>query len=158
MKKLFTLIMVAAVLAVGFMFVTKSSPDNPVSESGAQDAANSSVVAVDNQSKSNDHIRTAVKKQTVDKTGSDNVSISIGDFFFDPTVLKIKNGTTVTWTNNGMIGHDVKTDRNSPKQGPSSNLLDRGQSYSFTFDEPGLYLYICSPHSAQMRAVIEVVD
>lgn len=156
MKKLLILVFVGALLVGGYMFFTKS-PSNPVSQNNTQDAADSSVISTENQSKSNDHIRTAVRKQTADKTGNNRVSVNIGDFFFDPTVMKINAGTTVTWTNNGMVGHDVKSDNSSPMQGLSSPLLDRGETYSYTFDEPGLYLYLCSPHPAQMRAVIEVI-
>lgn len=155
MKKLFMVLGLVAVLVVGFIFVTKSPS---VTSPNDNSPANSDVISVANQSKSNDHIRTAIRKQTVDRTNTQKVNISIGDFFYDPTVLTVKNGTTVTWTNNGMVGHDVVTASNSPRQGPNSKLLQTGETYSFTFDEPGLYLYICSPHSTQMRAVIEVVE
>lgn len=155
MKKVFTVVIIGAVVAAGFFFFIKS----PVSPSGNNSAATvADIIMADNQNAASDHIRTANIKDMVDATGKQKVNVDIGDFFFKPTVLKVRNGTTVTWTNNGMIGHDVKSDKSSPKQGPSSQLLGRGEEYSFTFDEPGLYLYYCSPHPSQMRAVIEVVE
>lgn len=157
MKKILSLILIIALAAGGYVLYNKSG-DTMNQPGDSVDTADSSLLSVANQSISNDHIRTAIKKQTLDRTGTQKVSVDIGDFFFDPTVLKIKNGTTVTWTNSGMTGHDIRTDSASPKTGPNSELLNRGETYSFTFDEPGLYLYYCSPHPAQMRAVIEVVE
>ncbi len=157
MKKTLTFIVTGIILVGGFVVLAKFSGSSPVDQSNAKEEADSSVISETNQSKSNDHIRTAIKKSTTDRVGAQKANVTIGDFYFDPTVMKISVGTTVTWTNNGMIGHDVKTDKNSPMQGPSSDILDRGESYSYTFDEPGLYLYYCSPHPVQMRAVIEVI-
>ncbi len=157
MKKLSVMVLAAVAIVGGFIFFTKS-PANQTSNNDVGVGMVADVITAANQNTASGHIQSANKKGTVDATDKLKVSIGIGDFFFDPTILKVKNGTTVTWTNSGMIGHDVKTDSNSPKQGPSSELLDRGDTYSFTFDEPGLYLYICSPHPTQMRGVIEVVE
>ncbi len=157
MKKAIIIILVVIGLIGGFIFVTKS-PNNQSETSGGSTQSVSGVLSETNKSLVDGHIRTAIKKQAIDATDQQNVDVNIGDFFFDPTVLKIRRGTTVTWTNNGMIGHDVKTDKSSPKQGPASKMLNKGDNYSFTFDEAGLYLYFCSPHPTQMRAAIEVVE
>jgi len=145
-------------MAFGGVMFFRKSPGKPAVSNTTVQQANASVISNDNQSIVLDHIRTAIKKQTLDETKKQKVEVKVGDFFFDPTVLKIKNGTTVIWTNTGMIGHDVTGDKNSPKQGPASPLLGHGDTYSFTFDETGLYLYVCTPHPTQMRAAIEVVD
>ncbi len=156
MKRFLLIVIVGIAIAGGFIFISKPPNENGP-ESKTQTVADSSVISEANQSKSNDHIRSAIKKTTTDRVGAQKANVTVGDFYFDPTVMKIGVGTTVTWTNVGMIGHDVKTDKSSPMQGPGSDILDRGETYTYTFNEPGLYLYYCSPHPVQMRAVIEVI-
>lgn len=155
MKKLVIALLFGAVLAGGFFFVTKPSGSRQPGSNGPSVA---DIISINYQNAAADHIRGANKKQLIDATSKPKLNVSIGDFFFDATVLKVKNGTTVTWTNDGTVGHDVKTHSDSPRQGPSSAMLEPGDKYEFTFDEPGLYLYYCSPHPTQMRGVIEVVE
>lgn len=95
---------------------------------------------------------------SIDATDQTTVTVSIDDFIFETTYLEIKKGTKVTWVNNGNIGHTVTSDEGSPKSGLNSALLSNGDSYEFTFDEPGLYEYLCTPHPTQMRGVITVVE
>jgi plastocyanin len=159
MKKFLLIGFIVVALIAGFIFVT-FSPNNADkdSDSGNTREPFTTVIGENHRQLAEGHLRTAVKKQSLDATDKKEVEITIGDFYYDPTAVKIKKGTTVTWRNNGMIGHDVKIDSSSPQEGPGSELLGRQQSYSYTFDEPGLYLYYCSPHPVQMRAVIEVVE
>ncbi|WP_325049648.1 plastocyanin/azurin family copper-binding protein [Lentzea atacamensis] len=59
-------------------------------------------------------------------------------------------GDVVTWTNQDEAAHDVAggTFR--------SPMLAEGQSWSFTFTQPGAFDYICSVHP-DMRAQIVVL-
>jgi len=91
-------------------------------------------------------------------TDKKEVSIEVEDFIFKTTYLKIKKGTKVTWTNQGQARHDVNSADDSPHGGLASELLDNGDSYSYTFDEAGLYEYFCTPHPSQMRATVTVVE
>lgn len=153
MKKLVA-ILVLIILAGLALFIANSDGQGQVNNSNAPSTTGNT----GQEALIETHLSRAVQKQTVDASESQQVNVSIGDFFFDPTVLTIKSGTTVTWTNNGHIRHDVTSDKDSPNQGLSSELLGQGESYSFTFEATGLYLYICSPHPTQMRAAIKVVD
>lgn len=54
-------------------------------------------------------------------------------------------GTTVTWTNKGANFHSLKAYDGSFDSGK----LAPGESYSYTFDQPGLFPYICSHHGLQ---------
>ncbi len=67
--------------------------------------------------------------------------------------LMITLGTTVTWTNNdtGMV-HTVTAADGSF----DSTILQPGQSFSYTFNDPGDFEYFCSPHP-WMRARISVM-
>jgi amicyanin len=83
--------------------------------------------------------------------------VSIDSLAFAPSSLTVKKGTTVTWTNNDAPQHDVVSDSDSPMKGLQSALLSKGQSYSFTFDTPGVYKYHCTPHPF-MKASITVTE
>ncbi|HEY2036940.1 MAG TPA: cupredoxin domain-containing protein [Steroidobacteraceae bacterium] len=80
-------------------------------------------------------------------------SITIRNYSFDPGMMKIAAGATVTWINRDADVHTIKS-----QQGPEpfqSPALDSGGHYSFTFRHPGTYRYICSVHPF-MRGVIVV--
>jgi len=83
---------------------------------------------------------------------SGNVDVAIAGFAFDPATLTIKVGTTVTWTNQDTAVHNVKADDNSW----GSNDLNKGDTFSFTFNQAGTYTYRCGFH-ANMKGTITVV-
>ncbi len=62
---------------------------------------------------------------------------------YAPNVLMVPLGATVTWTNNdpGMV-HTVTAADGSFDSG----MLATGQSWSYTFDQPGDFDYTCTPH------------
>jgi len=67
---------------------------------------------------------------------------------FQPNTLTVKVGTTVTWINQDNFIHTV-TSGTSPSE--KSGLFDSGdlsggETFSFTFDQPGTYDYFCVPH------------
>lgn len=106
----------------------------------------------------NNYTKGAEIGETLDATDKASVNLTISDNIFDTTYLKIKKGTKVTWTNEGSMQHDVTSASSSPKKGLGSDLLSNGESYSFTFNESGIYEYFCTPHASQMKAVVSVVD
>ncbi len=65
------------------------------------------------------------------------------DFAFVPANIIVDTGTTVTWTNFDGVGHTVTSDGGGELRSP---LLGQTQTFSHTFDEPGLYRYYCEPH------------
>lgn len=82
--------------------------------------------------------------------------VSIENFDFQPHNIKVKVGTTVTWTNEDDARHDVTPDEVSDDF-TGSELLEKGESYSFTFTKSGTYSYNCSPHP-YMKGVVEVIE
>jgi alcohol dehydrogenase (cytochrome c) len=64
------------------------------------------------------------------------------DFRFDPMRITIPAGTTISWENMGSTIHTV-TEQNRMFD---SGDLSAGASFSYTFDTPGTYIYLCSPH------------
>lgn len=84
-------------------------------------------------------------------------SVSIVDFAFSPKKMVVKKGTTVTWTNKDSARHDINPDEDYGDAFKPSELLAKGDKYSFTFDTVGTYAYHCSPHP-YMKATIEVTE
>jgi plastocyanin len=70
---------------------------------------------------------------------------------YDNANLTIAAGQTVSWTNTGAQQHTVSADDTSFDSG----LIDPGNTFSFEFDNPGIYTYHCTPHP-WMQATITV--
>lgn len=81
--------------------------------------------------------------------------VTISNFAFAPVNITVKAGTTVTWTNNDSVRHDVAMDGGG--EGPKSQLLGKGESYSYTFEKAGTYNYLCTPHP-YMKGTVTVTD
>ncbi|MGW7006714.1 plastocyanin/azurin family copper-binding protein [Streptomyces sp. NPDC054933] len=80
-------------------------------------------------------------------------AVTIQNFAFAPASLKIKAGTTVTWTNKDTDAHTVTS---SGSGGPlHSAPLTTGATYSYTFTKAGTYAYLCTIHPF-MTATVEV--
>lgn len=78
--------------------------------------------------------------------------VTIADFAFSPATLTIAVGDTVTWTNTDAVAHTAT----STSGAFDSDLLDQGESFSFTFTAPGTYDYRCTPHPQMTgRIVVE---
>lgn len=71
-----------------------------------------------------------------------SATVSLGEHFFDPPLLVVRVGTTVTWRWLGQQVHDVNARDGSFR----SPLLGPGGTFSFTFTGPGRYPYFCEPH------------
>jgi plastocyanin len=67
-------------------------------------------------------------------------SVAIVDFAFEPAILDVPGGATVTWTNDGQAPHTVTGDF------ADSGILEPGQTFSHTFTESGENSYVCAIH------------
>lgn len=74
-------------------------------------------------------------------------SVSISNFAFVPVNLTIKEGTTVTFTNNDSVAHTVVGDNFT-----SGNIAP-GASYSHTFSSTGVFSYHCSIHPSMTGTI-----
>ncbi|MCZ0984565.1 plastocyanin/azurin family copper-binding protein [Streptomyces diastatochromogenes] len=80
-------------------------------------------------------------------------AVAIKNFAFSPATLKVKAGTTVTWTNQDTDAHTVTS---AGSGGPlHSAALATDAAYSYTFTKPGTYAYLCTIHPF-MTATVEV--
>lgn len=78
--------------------------------------------------------------------------ITIENFTFSPQALTVKAGTAVLFRNGDDIPHSVAATNGAFH----SQALDTGESFSFTFAEPGTYDYFCGLHP-QMKGHIVVI-
>jgi plastocyanin len=79
-----------------------------------------------------------------------DVNVTINNFMFAMDVT-VAPGSTVTWKNLDGEPHTVA----SIDGLFHSQALDEGDSYSFKFEKPGVYKYICSIHP-KMNATVTV--
>jgi amicyanin len=78
-------------------------------------------------------------------------TVTIQNFAFQPANLQVKVGTTVTWTNQDTAPHTV-TFRDSGMTG--SAILQKGQSFSYTFNKVGTFAYYCQVHPGMTAQVV----
>jgi plastocyanin len=84
------------------------------------------------------------------KSATGAFAVEIKDFSFNPKELDVPSGTTVTWTNLDQVAHTATAD----KGGFNSGNLNPGQSFSFTFDTPGSYVYNCTYHPGMQGTIV----
>jgi plastocyanin len=83
---------------------------------------------------------------------------------FDPVDITVAVGETVTWTIDSDDAHTVTAydgsvpgsadyfasgnfaSEDAAREDLAEGLLKRGDTFEFTFDEPGTYEYFCIPH------------
>ncbi len=73
-----------------------------------------------------------------------SATVSISNFKFEPKVLRVKVGTTVTWTNTDGTHTAVADGENF-----SSPTLSKEQTFSHKFTKRGKYPYYCSFHGSK---------
>ena len=97
---------------------------------------------------------------TSDKPAGDTsgqVASDVAGFALE--VLRVPVGTTVTWTNQDNSGHTVTAGSPEvPNDEFASLTLNRGDSFSHTFQSAGTFLYYCAIHPDSMRAVVTVTE
>lgn len=81
---------------------------------------------------------------------ADEAKVKISDFSFAPATLTVPAGTTVTWDNEDEEPHLVV----DSGKAFTSEALDTGDRYSFTFTTPGKYTYFCSIHPHMVGTII----
>lgn len=75
--------------------------------------------------------------------------VSMIDFAFVPATITVNVGSAVNWLNTGAITHTATSDASVWNSGD----LGPGDSFSYTFNVPGSYLYHCAIHIAMTGTV-----
>ena len=95
--------------------------------------------------------KTAAAGQTIappPASGAAEVKVSIKGFAFVPAEVMMVKGTKVTWTNEDSTPHTA-TGKDF-----DSGTLNKGQSWSKTFDTEGTHEYICTLHPSMKGKVV----
>jgi plastocyanin len=74
----------------------------------------------------------------------------VKSYSFDPKVIEIEAGDSVTWTNEDNFTHTVQV------EGQDDHKVGQGESVEITFDKPGTYDYVCTLHSQDMDGTVIV--
>ena len=74
----------------------------------------------------------------------------VKSYRFEPKVIEVEAGETVTWTNEDNFTHTVQVD------GQEDHKVGKGESVSITFDTPGTYSYVCTLHRQDMDGEVIV--
>jgi plastocyanin len=94
---------------------------------------------------------TQVKPPPGSTTGPDfkPAAVTIENLAFSPASLTVPIGTTVTWTNNDATAHTVTS-----KTGLfDSGIMNRGDTFSYTFNDQGVFEYHCTIHTTMNGTV-----
>ena len=84
---------------------------------------------------------------------------------FTPTDLKLAAGGVVTWRQDDVATHTVTSGRVEQTGGTAtakpdgrfdSGNITKGQTFQFSFAEPGAYPFFCAIHPATMTGVVTV--
>ena len=88
--------------------------------------------------------------------GAETVTVDIANFAFVPAELVISAGTEVVFTNSDSAPHTVTagSDRDPTPELFDSGLLEQGDAFSVTFDEPGEFAYFCDRHPPMTGTVV----
>lgn len=97
-----------------------------------------------------------ISKPTIQQQNNQNENIIpqtskeivISNFSFSPSEMRARVGDKITWTNNDSAPHQIIANSFS------SNLLNKGESFSFTFNNKGSYDYHCSIHPSMVGKII----
>jgi amicyanin len=88
--------------------------------------------------------------------------VIIANYQFIPQNITVEAGTTVTWINMDMVGHNIESGSHENQEDENTHeefespILGHMQSFSYTFSEPGEYIYHCDPHPYMEGTIIVV--
>ena len=89
---------------------------------------------------------------------SGEAEVFVEDSNYRLKVIDVTVGTTVTWVYNAGLPHTVTSDENLFNSG----TMAEGETFSFTFEEAGVFPYFCrfhgSPGGGGMSGIINVVE
>lgn len=77
--------------------------------------------------------------------------IEIKDFAFNPQIITVKSGETITWINRDEEPHTIVSVEKQFKKSPA---LDTDQQYTVTAGAPGTYSYFCSVHPKMTGTIV----
>lgn len=92
-----------------------------------------------------------------DLRGQKEVTIDLKNYAFNPRNAMVSKGTKVTWKNMDDDTHFVNTDphpEHSYYRAMNSKALSKDDTFTLTFDKPGIYPYHCSAHTSMTATLL----
>jgi len=94
---------------------------------------------------------TDLTNNSVNVTNTANLTIEINNSIYNPSILTIKKGQTVTWINKDKTTHTITSDSGTEL---SSRILMENQTYEHKFQFDGTYEYHCEINKSMKAKVI----
>jgi plastocyanin len=88
------------------------------------------------------------KAQATGEPSEKDAEVDVIDLDYDPRDLTVTAGSTVVWTNIGDLPHTVTAEGLF-----DSGLMMTGDRFTWTFDTPGTYDYLCTLHPGMVGTV-----
>jgi len=76
-------------------------------------------------------------------------NVVISAFLFEPAAFTVNAGESVTWVNSDGVPHTST----AAAQHLWGGLMYMGQTFTYTFDVPGQYMYFCEMHPAMVGMI-----
>jgi plastocyanin len=149
-RSLSTLIACAALVLLGGCGSSNSS----TSSSGSGSSSSSARTATTGGLQANTTPKYATPASSA-PVQSGAVQIAYRNITIAPDALRVKVGSTISWTNYDAIEHNV-TSEGGPQKFRSKTFGERG-TFEITTLKPGVIHYECTIHPASMNGTIEVV-
>jgi plastocyanin len=89
------------------------------------------------------------------KAAGGATKVQMKNIQFDPQTVTVKKGSTVQWSNEDSVNHDVtKVSGPGPKFSSGSGNLASGDSYQQTFEAAGTIKYRCTIHPGMTGTIV----
>ena len=134
-KNWFVFAVLALVVLLGVYFIFTSQKPETMPENMNQPTSGTTV-------KTGTSSGTPKPPVTAPAPSGGSVQVAIKGFSFVGQTTRISAGTTVTWKNFDDVRHTVVSDTGLF----TSKVLNKGDSFSYTFTKSGDYFYHCSLH------------
>lgn len=159
MKNIISLGILIAIVLLVAAISTIVILQSPAKEYNAQSPEKQTNLAVDISPSLDQQMNKDSEKTTVERTSQQQniivtpkkYNIDIKNYAFSPPEIRIKKGDTITWTNSDSVQHTVTSDSGNELD---SEMLSKGESFSYKFDEVGTFDYHCAPHLSMKAKVI----
>lgn len=147
MKKTIIIIVIFLFLSFGFYFITSN---NNSTVPKANNSQTYTPPILNNQNTDTNPVSTTPSNINTAPIPAE-ITVNIKNLSFAPPTLDIKVGTKVTWINSDNVPHTVTSDSGNLL---NSRTLSPGQSFSFTFTNPGSTSYHCAIHTMMKGNVV----
>ena len=88
-------------------------------------------------------------RQTTSAAPKGAVEVQIIAFAYDPEPIRVSVGEPIVWTNLDGVPHTATSLDGSWDSG----MMGQGATFARSFDEPGVYTYICTLHPPHRSAI-----